>query len=976
MANTMTDEREPAEWPNVRPRSRGIGSRGSLWIVAVLAVVVLTIFGGLGLSGIREASGGTPSPSLGSAHLHVLSSGAYAVSFNESGLPLGTYWGVTDNGSTQYSTAPSIVFVDPNGTSNYSIAPVAGYSTNWSGSLTVNGTNATVPISFSPFSYALEFTETGLPTRTTWGVSCGGDSETTNTLALIFLEPNGTYSWAVAPIAGYTTNSTGVVNITGADAAVPVPFSPQVDYSVVFNETGLPSGTDWTVTVGSASASSNSNSLTVTEPNGSYAWAITPVAGFTTDWTGSLTVAGANVSVSVVFTPPTYSLLFAETGLPSGTPWTVTIGSASTSSTSASVLFVEPNGSYSWAITPIAGYSTTWSGATQLSGANVTLSIDFAEFVYAVTFTETGLAASTTWEATLASVSEYSNGSSIVFSEPNGTFTFAISPVTGYTTMGTGSVTVDASSASVDVGFTMVSYALIFIERHLPTGTNWMVSIGSSTLSSTSQEIGFPEPDGTYGWSVTPIPGYTTTWTGSSTVQGGDELVDVTFARVTYPLVFVETGLPTGTMWGASVGGTTISGRNASLVAAEPNGTVSFSVLPIAGYSTTGSMSPVTVSGAGQSLPIAFEAVDYVVTFEETGLPGGTPWSVTLSGGPGSSSTGAITFAVANGTYSYDVPSIPGYTTAATGIVTVSGADRAVAVAFVPFVSAVTFVPIGLPQGTSWGVALAGRSSTETGGPIAFNEANGTYSYSVSAVPGFLTTWAGSVQVQGSAIVVSVRFVVMGYAIGFHETGLPSGATWAVSIGSQSAAGPGGSLSLVEPNGSYTYEILPVPGYAAMPSGPLTVDDAAQTVSVAFQPASFAQTFRETGLPAGTNWSVTITATGTTAPGSVGASVTVWSDGASSIVCSLTNGTYSYTTDAPGFAAVRGTLGVSGMGPSAVTVPMVSVTPSPSSSATLYGELGALAGLAAVIAALAFLWGRQRGRKTATVRRDPDADEP
>ncbi len=973
MVNTVTDEHEPANCPNVPNRAPGVRRGGSLGIVAVLAVAVLSIVGGIGLQGIRYVSVGTPSASIGSAHPHALSNGVTAVSSNETGLPPGTYWGVTDNGSTQYSTGPSIVFYDPNGTSNYSIAPVPGYTTNWTGSVIVNGTNATVPITFSPFTYAVVFTETGLPTRTTWGVTCAGAGETTNTIELLFFEPNGTYIWAITPIAGYTTNSTGSLSVNGANVAVPVPFAPQVSYSVMFNETGLPTGSDWTVTIGSDSVSSTTSSLGFTEPNGTYTWTITPIAGYTTNLTGSFTVVGTNVSISTVFIPAGYSLLFAESGLPGGTAWSVTIGATSRSSTSASALFVEPNGTYSWTITPIAGYSTVWNGATRVSGANVTVSVDFTLFDYSVTLTESGLAASTNWEATIASVSEYSNSSTIVFSEPNGTFTWTISPVVGYATTATGSVTVDAGAATVEVGFTPANYALIFIERHLPIGTNWTVSVGTATLSSTTEEIGFSVPDATYAWSVTPIPGYTATWSGTLTVHGADKLVDVTFTRVTYPLAFVETGLPMGTMWTVSVAGALISSRNASLVAAEPNGTVSYTVLPIAGFSTTEAAASVTVSGAGQSIPLAFQAADYVVAFGETGLPGGTHWSVTLNGGPGSSSTGTISFDVANGTYAFVVPSVPGYTTAASGVVAVNGADQSVAVAFVPFDSAVTFVPMGLPPGTSWGVALAGRSTTETSGPIVFNEANGTYSYTVSAVPGYATTWSGALEVQGSAVVISVRFVEVGYAIGFSESGLPQGMTWAVSIGSQSVAGAAGRLSLVEPNGTYTYEILPIPGYTAIPSGPLTVAGSAPIVSVAFQPVAYAQTFQETGLPTGTNWSLTITATGSTSLGSVGGSVTVWSDGASAIVYSLTNGTYSYTTTVPGFAVFHGTLGVSGAAPAAVAVPMVSATHSPGSTGNPLWELASLAGVVIIVAALALLWSRRRGGKAPSAR-GPSAD--
>ncbi len=63
----------------------------------------------------------------------------------------------------------------------------------------------------------------------------------------------------------------------------------------------------------------------------------------------------------------------------------------------------------------------------------------------------------------------------------------------------------------------------------------------------------------------------------------------------------------------------------------------------------------------------------YTVTFTESGLPSGRTWSVTFNGTPETSATGEITFAaVVNGTYSYTVGSVSGYTASpSTGSVTV-----------------------------------------------------------------------------------------------------------------------------------------------------------------------------------------------------------------------------------------------------------------------------------------------------------------
>ncbi|EQD43571.1 hypothetical protein B1B_13753, partial [mine drainage metagenome] len=51
----------------------------------------------------------------------------------------------------------------------------------------------------------------------------------------------------------------------------------------------------------------------------------------------------------------------------------------------------------------------------------------------------------------------------------------------------------------------------------------------------------------------------------------------------------------------------------------------------------------------------------YTVSFSETGLPGGTPWSVTLNGSTQSSTTNVIAFSESNGTYGYTIVDVSGW---------------------------------------------------------------------------------------------------------------------------------------------------------------------------------------------------------------------------------------------------------------------------------------------------------------------------
>ena len=74
----------------------------------------------------------------------------YNITFTESGLPSGTTWYVTLNGTTESSTTSTIVFSEINGIYTYSIANVSGYTVSpLSGSVTVQGKNATQSVTFT-----------------------------------------------------------------------------------------------------------------------------------------------------------------------------------------------------------------------------------------------------------------------------------------------------------------------------------------------------------------------------------------------------------------------------------------------------------------------------------------------------------------------------------------------------------------------------------------------------------------------------------------------------------------------------------------------------------------------------------------------------------------------------------------------------------------------------------------------------------
>jgi YVTN family beta-propeller protein len=91
---------------------------------------------------------------------------------------------------------------------------------------------------------------------------------------------------------------------------------------------------------------------------------------------------GTGQSVSVIAPgippPPTYNVSFSQAGLPAGTSWSVTLNGTANSSTTNTIGFTDPNGSYAYVVGNVAGYAPTPpTGQVNVIGTNVTVSVTF-----------------------------------------------------------------------------------------------------------------------------------------------------------------------------------------------------------------------------------------------------------------------------------------------------------------------------------------------------------------------------------------------------------------------------------------------------------------------------------------------------------------------------------------------------------------------------------------------------------------------
>jgi len=208
------------------------------------------------------------------------------------------------------------------------------------------------------------------------------------------------------------------------------------------------------------------------------------------------------------------------------------------------------------------------------------------------------------------------------------------------------------------------------------------------------------------------------------------------------------------------------------------------------------------------------------------------------------------------------------------------------AVEFYSGVYPVTIHETGLPGGTTWTALVDGAYASTSTSSLLFLESNGTLTFYISVVPGYICNQtSGEVTIRGAAVTVDLGFSpYTAHPLLFQEVGLPAGTTWVVDLNGTFASTATAAIQFAVPSGTYPFQIAHVPGYRSnVTSGQVTVASSAVTVEVGFSPLSmFPIFFVESGLPAGSSWSVTLNGT-------------LVSSSSSTIMFAEPNGVYAYT---------------------------------------------------------------------------------
>lgn len=105
-------------------------------------------------------------------------------------------------------------------------------------------------------------------------------------------------NWKASPVSGY-------LNVSGAAASEAINFT-ELFYKISFIESGLPSGSVFTLTINNLLYQSTNGTITLTEHNGTFAFTPATVSGYTVSpATGTISLGFSNVVQSITYTAVT-----------------------------------------------------------------------------------------------------------------------------------------------------------------------------------------------------------------------------------------------------------------------------------------------------------------------------------------------------------------------------------------------------------------------------------------------------------------------------------------------------------------------------------------------------------------------------------------------------------------------------------------------------------------------------------------------
>ena len=325
-----------------------------------------------------------------------------------------------------------------------------------------------------------------------------------------------------------------------------------------------------------------------------------------------------------------------ETGVPAPTTWYASVGSRFYETTAGNISLLLPSGAYPVRPVPLplpiggrernpsarlAGFSAS---PFQVSGAYANLTLDFVLQwqVNATAFPANG--------GTITPSAGWWNDSQPLNLS-------AIAPAPGYAFRGWSgwgpgsyngtnrSITIVPKGRILERARFVPGGQVNFLEIGLPAGTQWSATVRGFTFSTNTSVLVAYEPNGTYGYSLSQVPGYRAIpRDGGFTVLGPWSVVQVHFELITppppaFPVTFRVTGLPAGT--GVSV---TVRGASQTAGVSDPlfellNGSYAYRLGYVAGYHAEVPGKTFHVTGGPMTIDVPFVRTMYRATWAAIG---------------------------------------------------------------------------------------------------------------------------------------------------------------------------------------------------------------------------------------------------------------------------------------------------------------------------------------------------------------------
>ena len=425
-------------------------------------------------------------------------------------------------------------------------------------------------VNINPIShYNIKINESGLPSGTSWSFVFNGTTTNLNTDQYNLSEKNGTYSFSVPSINGYTVSYPSSITVSGSSQTINVVFHKIATYKVELLESGLPSGTQWNYTFNSNKQVLGNNSYNYSLSNSSYSIYVGSVSGYSLHYANPVVVNGHNVIEYINYSLiPTYSVIIKESGLATNTKWYALINDIQYSSTTAYInLSGLTNSTYTLAINNIAGYLlNSYPSSFIINGKNAYINITFTSdnklSSISVIAKDVKDISSITWSVVFNGTTYNSQNSNtiVIPSLQNGTYSFKVNSISGYKINSyPSSITIAGKNITENITF---NQTFVLYVKESGYNQEWFINLNGTQYSSTNSYINVSGlVNYTYSFSVPQVVGYTaSSYPHSVVINGNNYYINITFTFQVFPngkyeIVFVMTGLPKNTNWTVVING-------------------------------------------------------------------------------------------------------------------------------------------------------------------------------------------------------------------------------------------------------------------------------------------------------------------------------------------------------------------------------------------------------------------------------------